>query len=286
MTTVCFHDLTKSYRSREVLAGVDLPENAPGSGTGIHGLLGRNGTGKSTLLAIMAGQLRPTSGTVRVLGANPFDNNDVMSRIVFAGIDIGFPPKWPVRAIFDIAARRWPNFSASLARAIAGDFGLDLASEYGTLSRGQRSSVSIAVALAARTELTLLDEPYLGLDIHNRTVFYRRLMKEMEEHPRTIWLATHHIAESSQVLDSFHVLGRNGSFGVSTTADELSDEWVEAIGPRLPEVSGEIARTSAAGMEKVLSRRADFENWDERPNGTRAKPADIDTVVAALIEES
>lgn len=286
MTVITLRNVEKNYGTRHVLNGVDLPPGAPGTGHGLHGLLGRNGTGKSTLLAIMAGQLRPSAGSVEVLGEDPCDNSGIMARITLAGVDIAFPPKWPVRAIFDVAGARWPEFSGAAAEAIAEAFALNTHTSYGDMSRGQRSAVSIAVALAARTELTLLDEPYLGLDVHNRKVFYRVVRQEMDTHPRAVWLATHHVEESSRILDSFHILGRDGQFTYSAAADQVADTWISVTAPHLPDAPGEVGRTSVAGAEKVLCPRAQYESWDDKPGQARTQPADIDTVLTALIEES
>lgn len=67
--TIHTRDLTRSFGSKDVLTGVDLD-----LGPGIHGLLGRNSVGKSSLLRILSGQLKPTFGTVEVFGVRPFDN--------------------------------------------------------------------------------------------------------------------------------------------------------------------------------------------------------------------
>lgn len=286
MTVLSLHQLTKDFGGRQVLKEISLIDDNPGTGQGIHGLLGRNGTGKSTVLAILAGQLKPSGGEAKVHGVNPYENRAAMSRTVLAGVDIAFPPKWPIRAIFDVAAVRWPNFSAAAAEAFAADFDLDLGATYGSLSRGQRSMVSIAVGLAARAELTLLDEPYLGLDVHNRQVFYRQLVREIEDHPRALWLATHHIEESAQVLDSVHILGRDGTLTISAAIDDLADAYVEVTGPQVPALAGEISRAAAAGLEKVVAPRASYEATSDGTAGARVAPADLATVVTTLIEES
>ncbi len=237
-SVVTARDLTKSYKGRKALTGLnlDLEEGR------IHGLLGRNGTGKSTLLSILAGQIPHEGGGLNVFGQAPFDNAHVMDRVVYAGIDVPFPAGWRPDTVFETAAQRYPGWHQSTAQDLVAEFGLDVHAKYAQLSRGQRSMVGVIVGLAARAPLTLLDEPYLGLDVHNRGVFYTALLREMDVHPRTVVLATHHIEESAKLLDTFLILGRDGLIHHHLDAGDLDDAYVVVSGPRLPQINGALKR--------------------------------------------
>lgn len=272
--------LTKSYKNNTVLNGIDL-DFAPGQ---IHGLLGRNGVGKSTLLSILAGQVKADDGTVMFDDQPVFDNAATMARTVYAGIDVPFPPSWKVRAIVNTAAARWaPTFSRELAEQLVTEFGLEEKARYDDLSRGERSMVGIVVGLAARCELTLLDEPYVGLDVANREIFYSALMAEMAAHPRTIILATHHIEESSKILDTVTVLGRGGNVAHRVDVDKLEGAYVHMIGRGLPETSGELRRTEGAGLTDVLTAAGNTAAYGA---GVTTREAELDDVMTALIESS
>ena len=209
--------LEKHFGKKHVLNGVsfDLPSG------GIHGLLGRNGVGKSTLLQIVAGQLKSSGGAVEVFGLAPFDNAEVMDRVALTGVDVTYPASWSGKDILKGAQLRYPNWDDGLARRLIDDFDLDeaLGTTYSKMSRGQRAMVGNIVGIASGAELTLLDEPYVGLDVHNTNVFYRHLL-DVAEDGRTFVMATHHIEEASKILSSALVLGRDGKVSAHVTADD------------------------------------------------------------------
>lgn len=275
---VIARNLSKNYKDKKVLHALDF-ELAEGQ---LHGLLGRNGTGKSTLLSILAGQIPHQSGEVRVFGQSPFDNAAVMDRVVYAGIDVPFPAGWRPETIFAAAAGRYPGWHQPTADELIEEFDLDVRAKYAKLSRGQRSMVGIIVGLAARAPLTLLDESYLGLDVHNRGVFYAALLREMEQQRRTVVLATHHIEESAKLLDTFLILGRDGQVHHHLAAEELDDAYVTVSGPQLPDIDTALARTEVAGQARVLMPRVGLAGVDKHP--VTVEPADLDEVITALLE--
>lgn len=227
--TIRASQLTRTFGSKNVLNGVDLD-----LGPGIHGLLGRNGVGKSTLLRIIGGQLKPTSGTVEVFGERAFDNARVMDRTCLTGVDTAYPGSWSGADVIKGTQLRYRTWDERLASELAEEFFLDEALEtrYEKLSRGQRAMVSIVIGLAAGTDLLLLDEPYVGLDTHNTSVFYRHLLAQADT-GRTIVMATHHIEDAAKVLDTAVVLGREGTVA-KQCAPADADAFAVAGGELLP----------------------------------------------------
>lgn len=269
-------NLTKSFREKTVLDNVDL-DLEPG---GIHGLLGRNGVGKSTLLSLIAGQLKPTSGELEVFGRTPFDNASVMDRVALTGVDVAYPGSWSVRDILAGAQLRYPAWVRGIADALVADFGLggDMKTSYGELSRGQRAMVGNIVGLASGAELTLLDEPYVGLDVHNTGVFYRHLL-ELSGTGRTFIMATHHIEDAAKLLDSALILGRDGRVTAHISAEE-ADNYVIAAGS-FDEPARAIAyRRTDAGSRALLPTDA------ASGLNARTAPADFGDVIDSLLEES
>jgi ABC-2 type transport system ATP-binding protein len=202
--------LTKSYRSGlfrpEEEAALDHVNLTVGAGT-ITGLLGRNGAGKTTLLRILAGQEFPSSGSVRVLGAPPAENEDVLRRLVFVREDQAYP-EIKVGQALRVASWFYPNWDSALASSLADDFGLRAGKAVQRLSRGQRSALGITIGLAARAEVTLFDEPYAGLDAVARQLFYDRLLADFAEFPRTVLLSTHLIDEAAALFEGVIVIDR------------------------------------------------------------------------------
>lgn len=232
--------LTRRFGATEVLNGVDLD-----LGPGIHGLLGRNGVGKSTLLRIVAGQLKPTGGTVEVFGQRPFDNT------CLTGVDTAYPGWWSAADVIKGARLRYRTWDQAFADNLIADFALDaaLSTRYEKLSRGQRAMVSIVIGLASGTELLLLDEPYVGLDTHNTSVFYRHLLAQAGS-GRTIVMATHHIDDAAKVLDSAVILGRDGVV-VKQCVPEDADRYAVA-GPELVPIDDAPRHARAAKFDDLI----------------------------------
>lgn len=273
-------NLTKSFFLTRVLAGVTL---RLGDG-GIHGLLGRNGVGKSTLLGILAGQIKHDGGEVEVMGQIPFDNAAVMDRVALTGVDTPYPSSWTGRTILEAAALRYPRWDQAAAQALITDFDLGgvLATRFSAMSRGQKAMVGIVVGLASGAPLTMLDEPYVGLDTHNRDVFYRHLLRAGESE-RTFLVATHHIHESAKVLDSFLILGRDGRLQRHESVADVADAYVVATAPELPDLPGVLGMRRSAELDRALLPRDAL----TRPiRGLRTSNAAIDDVIDALLEVS
>lgn len=244
--TIHVSGLAHSFGKKDVLQGVDLD-----FGPGIHGLLGRNGVGKSTLLQIIGGQLKPDSGTVEVFGRRPFDNARVMDNTCLTGVDTAYPDSWSGKDVIKGASLRYRSWDRALADELIADFVLGdaLATRYGRLSRGQRAMVSIIIGLASSTEVLLLDEPYVGLDTHNTGVFYRHLLAQADT-GRTIVMATHHIDDAAKVLGDAVILGRDGVV-VKRCVPEDADEFAVA-GPELVPISDAPRHSRAATFDDLI----------------------------------
>jgi len=225
--------LTRRYPDQVALDDVHL---TIGTET-ITGLLGRNGAGKTTLLRILAGQEFPSSGSVRVLGSPPAENQNVLRRLVLVREDQVYPdfqvyPNFKVSHALRAASFCYPNWDAGLASSLLKDFGLRAGKAIKSLSRGQRSALGITIGLAARAEVTLFDEPYAGLDAVARQIFYDRLLAEYADFPRTVLLSTHLIDEAAALFENVVVIDR-GRVVLDTAADGLRGMVTTVSGPVL-----------------------------------------------------
>ncbi|MDO5033204.1 AAA family ATPase [Corynebacterium sp.] len=204
-----------------------------------HGLVGRNGIGKTTLLRTIAGQRRGKG--VRVDGQDPFDNQQVMDGLVLMGIDNPLPAGWNLKKVFRIAATRWPSWDEQRARELVRRFELPM-KNYSGLSRGQKSAAGFIVAVASGVPRMLLDEPYLGLDVPKREVFTEVLREEKQrgDKQRTIIMSTHHLNEVSGLLDAVAVMGAHP---LSGPIEDFIEGIIELTGP-------------AAQIDRALERLA------------------------------
>jgi len=218
--------LGRHFRDTAALADVDLTIEADT----IVGLLGRNGAGKTTLMSLLSGQDFPSTGTVRIFGEDPLENDRVLSRICFVRESQQYPNNFRVRHVLAIGPHFYPEWDAELAERLTDLFQLPRRRQVQKLSRGMRAAVGVITALSARAPLTILDEPVLGLDATSRQLFYDELIKAYAEHPRTFLLSTHLIDEAAGALEKVVVLDR-GRVALSGDVDELRRRASTLTGP-------------------------------------------------------
>lgn len=207
MTAFHVHDVTKKLGRTTALDAVtcDIPLGH------VHGLIGRNGAGKTTLLRTLAGQIR-VSGTLTLGDASGaasqvWDNPGILDHLVLAGADVPYPSDMSVRTLMDIAAARWITWDEPFATELVDRFGVDPKARFSTLSRGQKTLASLVIGLDLRAQVTLLDEPYLGLDVQNRDLLYSVLLDEITDDPTRTWIiSNHHVEDAALLLDSVIVL--------------------------------------------------------------------------------
>ena len=219
-------DLTLRFGDTAALdhLSVDLAEGA------IHGLLGRNGSGKTSLLSLIAGYRRPTAGSLTVGGVDPFEDAATMGGTAFVRDALDVTDAEAGRAALRFAADLRPSFDLEYAHQLADQFGVPLRKTVGGLSRGQKSALGVALGLAARAPLTIFDEAYLGMDAPSRYAFYRLLLDDYVAHPRTIIISTHLIEEVANLFERVVVLD-HGRVIADDETDELRGRGVTATGP-------------------------------------------------------
>ncbi|GAA4348441.1 ABC transporter ATP-binding protein [Angustibacter luteus] len=273
--------LTRRYREVTAVQDVDLALE-PGR---IHGLLGRNGAGKTTLMQLLTGQDRPTSGQVRLFGEDPYENPDVLARTCFVAEGQTYPDAYRVCHVIAAARLLHPRWDEAFARHLLAEYDLPLGRRVRKLSRGMRSALGVVVGLASRAELTLFDEPYLGLDAVARQLFYDRLLGDFAEHPRTVVLSTHLIDEVADLLEHV-VLVDHGQVLVDADADELRAGAVVISGPSA--VVAEVVNgrrvlhcEQMAGLARVTvrTRAADDVRTQARTAGLTVEPLSLQQLV-------
>ncbi|MFI6387306.1 ATP-binding cassette domain-containing protein [Nonomuraea sp. NPDC050540] len=174
----------------------------------IYGLLGRNGSGKTSLMSVLSAFRKQSAGTVLLDGAPVWENPAVtgaVSLIRDAGesVDLG-------TAADALYFAEWlrPTWDAAYAKELMELFELRPKTSVKAMSKGQRSAMGVVVGLASRAPLTMFDESYLGMDAPSRHAFYDALLADYMAHPRTIILSTHLIEEVSPMFEEVVIIDR------------------------------------------------------------------------------
>jgi ABC-2 type transport system ATP-binding protein len=176
----------------------------------IAALVGPNGAGKTTLLHLAVGLLAPTAGSIRVLGRAPGKDPDLLARVGFVAQDAPLYGDFTGADLLRLGVGLNRRFDLDLARDRLGRLGVPLDRRVDRLSGGQRAQVALAMALAKRPEVLLLDEPVASLDPLARREFLQALMGSVAEQGLTVVLSSHLLADLERVCDYLIVLQRRG----------------------------------------------------------------------------
>jgi ABC-2 type transport system ATP-binding protein len=218
-TIVETHSLTKRYGSG-VLA-VDSVDMSVRRGE-VYGFLGPNGAGKTTTLRMLAGLIRPTSGTATVAGHTPGDPAG-LAKIGSLIEGPGFYPYLSGRenlmVVADMVGVGKKRVDEMLDLV---ELGTRANRKFGTYSTGMKQRIGVAAALLKDPELVILDEPTNGLDPQGMAEM-RKLIKDIGQSDRTVLLSSHLLGEVEQICDRVGVIS-NGHLVIQSTVQELLGE--------------------------------------------------------------
>ena len=174
----------------------------------VYGLLGKNGTGKSTLLYLMAGLLRPQTGKVYYKGVDVTLRKPTTLQDMFLVPEEFALPNVSMKQYVKLNAPFYPHFSDELLKACLRDFDMNEDIHLGELSMGQKKKAFMCFALATNTSLLMMDEPSNGLDIPSKSQFRKVIASGMTD-DKAVIISTHQVRDIDSLLD--HVLIMDGS---------------------------------------------------------------------------
>lgn len=189
----------------------------------IYGLLGKNGTGKSTLLYLLSGLLRPTYGSVSCDGIATNKRLPEMLRNIFLVTEEFELPAIRLSEYVRLYKPFYPQFSDEILQGCLTDFELPADVHLGELSMGQRKKAYIAFAMATNTKYLLMDEPTNGLDIPSKSQFRKVIARHMTEE-RTVVISTHQVHDVEQMLDHILMLDQH-SVLLNASMQEIQEQY-------------------------------------------------------------
>ena len=197
MSVIQCQDVRKSYGKIKALDNLsfEIDENK------ITGVIGRNGAGKTTLLKLLAGHVKPTSGALKVFSQNPFNNLEGSAKTMFVDDTMTFPDSFTLIDVLSEVARFYVNWNSTLANGLFDYFSFNPKQTHSNLSKGSISTFNSIIGIASRCPLTIFDEPTTGMDSAVRKDFYKALLKDYLEFPRTIILSSHLLSELEEILE-------------------------------------------------------------------------------------
>ncbi|MCA0972039.1 ABC transporter ATP-binding protein [Halobacillus litoralis] len=279
MKIVKCRDVTKQYGKVKALDGINLSmdENK------ITGVIGRNGAGKTTFMKLLAGMLKETSGRVDVFSQRPFNNLTVSVNTIYIDDQMNFPPTLTLVELLEEGRRFYPNWNHDLALGLFEHFGFRKKDLHKNLSKGKESAFNMIVGIASRCALTIFDEPTTGMDAVVRKDFYRALLKDYIEYPRTILMSTHYMDDMEELFEDVLLIDQ-GKVKLHIGMDDLRGYAVGLSGKKddmLPWLEGRnVLYQKETGFDDVYAVvvNDDQQNdWNRMGNIKRSavRPSDV-----------
>lgn len=208
--------LRKRFGDTVAVDGIDLrvPRGS------IFGFLGPNGAGKTTTIKLLLGLLRPDGGRFAVLGREGRPQPDVLARV---GYVPEIPGLYSYMTAGDLAAfcsRLYPRWDQGLVDRYLDFFRLPRNRKVGRFSRGMKGQLALVLALGARPDLLVLDEPTAGLDPVARKHFLQTVLAEATAAGQTVFLSSHLLEDVERVADTLAII-RNGCLVLQKPMDEV-----------------------------------------------------------------
>ncbi|OGS47670.1 MAG: hypothetical protein A3J79_07975 [Elusimicrobia bacterium RIFOXYB2_FULL_62_6] len=277
--------LSKSFGGKKVLDSLDL-EAAKGE---VIGVLGRNGTGKTTLFKILLDLVAADSGSVSALDLSPDGGGRLRGLIGYVPEKPAFHSFMTVGETLAFRAGFYPGWDKDKAAGLCKKLELDTGLKAGDLSKGTAAKLAWVCAAAHNPALLLLDEPTSGLDYLVRDHILNGLVSELAEGGRTIMISNHRMGEMGGLLDRVCVL-KGGKIAAEHSAAFIKTEAFKATvrggnipvsdGVRVISRAGSLAEIAVFGRKKLDALKA-----EGRINGADISPLDLDAAFKLLLEE-
>lgn len=220
-SVVEFRDVYKSYSNKDVLKGVDL--NIPKGK--IIGLLGPNGSGKTTMIKLMNGLLQPDKGSIEIKGSKPsIETKEVVSYLP----EKTYLNDWmKVKDILGFFQDFYEDFDMEKADKMIESLKIDKNEKLKTMSKGTKEKVQLILVMSRNADLYILDEPIGGVDPAARSYILKTILTNYNENS-TLLIATHLISEIENICDDVIFIS-SGEIVLQGNVDEIREEKGKSI---------------------------------------------------------
>ena len=281
MNMIEFRAVTKRFRDFAALSSLDLhvPQGA------VYGLIGPNGAGKTTTIRCLTGMLRPDEGEILLSEEPVFENQPVKERFFCIPDEPFYFPTASTRNMMRFYEKIYPRFDAVRYEKLKAAFALDENRPIRRLSRGMQKQAAFWLALSARPEALILDEPVDGLDPVMRRQVWSLILSDVAENETTVLVSSHNLRELEDVCDHVGILDHGRCLRESGVS-ELQENIVKVLlalpeGGALPEALPIMNHTVVGKLHTLIVRGKEA---DVRAQLALCNPLFMDTQPLTLEE--
>jgi ABC-2 type transport system ATP-binding protein len=272
-----------SVRYGRVLAADNVNLTVPRGS--VYALLGRNGAGKSSLVRCLLGEQKPQAGTIRLFDQDVWRNRAaLMQRVGVVSEDADAPPEMTVASIERFCASLYARWDRVAVEQRLRRFGISTGARFGSLSKGEKKQVLLAMALAMSPDLLILDDPTLGLDVVARKSLFEEVIGELADRGITVFLTTHDLAGVETIADRIAIM-KKGQLVLEEEVDALKARFRRIrVASRAVSFEGAAAvRSWGAGSEAIVSdyNEVAFANL----NNAEVSPMSLEEIFIAVAGE-
>ena len=217
MIEVC--DVTKKFDSFKALDNLSLNVEK-GS---IYGLVGPNGAGKTTLMKIIMGVYKADNGKILVSDENVYENIKIKDNMIYISDDLYFFNNFSIKQMRDLYKKVYSNWSDERFNKLAEVFNIDIKRNVNKLSKGMKKQVAFWLAMSAKPEILILDEPLDGLDPVMRRKVLNIMMQDVADRELTVMISSHNLRELEDICDHVGILN-NGKLVLQRKLDDMKSE--------------------------------------------------------------
>ena len=259
----------------------------------VYALLGRNGAGKSSLVRCLVGQQKPEAGRVTLFGDDVWTRREkLMQRVGIVPEESDAPPEMTIERIAEFCRDVYSRWNDAAVRERVARFGLQQNKKFGTLSKGQKKQVMLAVALAMSPDLLILDDPTLGLDVVARKSLFDEVIADLADRGTSIFITTHDLAGVEALADRVGIM-KDGRLVLDEQTETLKSRFRRIRFASAPVAlsAGNLLAASVSqwgnGTEAVVSNFDDvaFERFRNTTSVADVSPMSLEEIFIAVAGE-
>ena len=216
---VTIQNLNKSFDGYKALKDLNL-NIKKGS---IYGLVGVNGSGKTTAIRHLSGLYRQDSGEVTIDEAPVYDNIAVKERVGYIPDDLYFFPQYNMKLLRRFYRNMYPKWDDERYARLVSMFGLSEKRKVGKFSKGMQKQAAFVFAMASMPDVLLLDEPIDGLDPIVRKRVFRQIIEDVARRDVTVLVSSHNLKEMDGICDAIGII-KNGRMVIERDLDDLKSD--------------------------------------------------------------